>query len=135
MRFNPLHKDRRQLLDAARTGDGRPLPRHLKAEILREIELIELLLRQIADVEAEREVLAADPPAPVSVVRPSHRRVALRAATPAVFSAVSRRRSRRSSLAADAVAQRSMRDRPRGFQFHLRQAGGEPRSRRARLPE
>jgi transposase len=57
-RFNPLHKDRRQLLDAARTGDGRPLPRHLKAEILREIELIELLLRQIADVEAEREVLA-----------------------------------------------------------------------------
>jgi transposase len=24
--FNPLHKDRRQLLAAARTGDGRPLP-------------------------------------------------------------------------------------------------------------
>src|SRR5207245_4492094 len=56
--FNPLHKDRRQLLDAARTGDGRPLPHQLKAEILREIELIELLLRQIADVEAAREVLA-----------------------------------------------------------------------------
>jgi transposase len=55
--FNPLHKDRRQLLDAARTGDGRPLPRQLKAESLREIELIELLLRQIADVAA-REVLA-----------------------------------------------------------------------------
>jgi len=56
--FKPLHKDRRQLLDAARTGDGRPLPPQLKAEILREIELIELLLRQIADVEAAREVLA-----------------------------------------------------------------------------
>ena len=28
--FNPLHKDRRQLFDAARTGDGRPLPHHLK---------------------------------------------------------------------------------------------------------
>jgi transposase len=56
--FNPLHKDRRQLLDAARTGDGRPLPHQLKAEIMREIELIELLLRQIADVEAAREVLA-----------------------------------------------------------------------------
>jgi len=56
--FNPLHKDRRRLLDAARTGDGRPLPHQLKAEILREIELIELLLRQIADVEAAREVLA-----------------------------------------------------------------------------
>jgi hypothetical protein len=56
--FNPLHKDRRQLLDAARTGDGRSLPPHLKAEILREIELIELLVRQIADVEAAREALA-----------------------------------------------------------------------------
>ena len=40
--FNPLHKDRRQLLAAARTGDGRPLPPQLKAEILREIALIEL---------------------------------------------------------------------------------------------
>ena len=67
--FNPLHKDRRQLLDAARTGDGRPLPHQLKAEILREIELIELLLRQIADVEAAREALAgpkaAKAPSPV----------------------------------------------------------------------
>src|SRR5258708_39579462 len=56
--YNPLHKDRLHLLDATRTGDGRPLPRQLKAEILREIELIELLLRQIADVEAARETLA-----------------------------------------------------------------------------
>ena len=55
--FNPLRKDRRQLLDMAHTGDGCPLPPQLKAEILREIELIELLLRQIADVEAAREVL------------------------------------------------------------------------------
>jgi transposase len=65
--FNPLHKDRRQLLDAACTGDGRPLPHQLK--VLREIELIELLLRQIADVEAAREVLAgpkaAKAPSPV----------------------------------------------------------------------
>jgi transposase len=48
--FNPLHRDRQQLLDAARTGDRRPLPHQLKAEIRREIELIELLLRQIASV-------------------------------------------------------------------------------------
>ena len=71
--FNPLHKDRRQLLDAARTGDGRSLPPHLKAEILREIELIELLLRQIADVEAAREVLAgpksAQAPSPVVLLK------------------------------------------------------------------
>lgn len=64
--FNPLHKDRRQLLDTARTGDGRPLPRHLKAEILREIELIELVVRQIADVETEREILAGSNTAKVA---------------------------------------------------------------------
>src|ERR1700739_334076 len=73
MGFNPLHKDRRQLLDATRTGDGRPLPHQLKAEILREIELIALLLRQIADVEAQREVLArpktAQVPSPVVVLK------------------------------------------------------------------
>jgi transposase len=71
--FNPLHKDGRQRLGSARTGDGRPLPRQLKAEILREIELIELLLRQIADVEAEREVLAgpktAKVPSPVVLLK------------------------------------------------------------------
>ena len=49
--FEPLHKDRRIRLDALRTGDGRPLPPRLKAELLREIELIELLLRQIVEVE------------------------------------------------------------------------------------
>ena len=71
--FNPLHKDRRQLLDAARTGDGRPLPHQLEAEFLREIELIELLLRQITDVEAAREILAgpkaAKAPSPVVLLK------------------------------------------------------------------
>jgi transposase len=32
--FNPLHKDRRQLLDDVRTGDGRPPPHQLRTEIL-----------------------------------------------------------------------------------------------------
>ena len=50
----PCTRTAQQLLDAARTGDGRPLPNQLRAEILREIELIDLLVRQIADVEAER---------------------------------------------------------------------------------
>jgi transposase len=56
--FEPLHKDRRIRLDALRTGDWRPLPPRLKAELLREIELIELLLRQIAEVETERDSAA-----------------------------------------------------------------------------
>src|SRR6202158_6577856 len=56
--FEPLHKDRRIRLDALRTGDGRPLPPRLKAELLREIELIELLLLQIAEVATERDSAA-----------------------------------------------------------------------------
>src|SRR3712207_3730566 len=43
--YDPLRRDRRERLDALRTADGRPLPPHLKARILREIERTELLLR------------------------------------------------------------------------------------------
>ena len=50
--YEPLHKDRRAHLAALKTGDGQPLPMRLKAELLREIEL---LIRQIAEVEAERD--------------------------------------------------------------------------------
>lgn len=53
--YDPLHKDRRKRLAEMITGDGRPLPARLKAELLRELDRIELLLQQIADVEAERD--------------------------------------------------------------------------------
>ena len=53
--YNPLHKKRREYLKELRTGDGRSLPAHLKAEILREIDRLELVLRQISDVETERD--------------------------------------------------------------------------------
>ena len=53
--YNPLHKKRREYLKELRTGDGRSLPAHLKAEILREIDRLELVLRQISEVEAERD--------------------------------------------------------------------------------
>ena len=70
--FEPLHKDRRIRLDALRTGDGRPLPPRLKAELLREIELIELLLLQIAAVETERDSAAefdtAQNPSPIALL-------------------------------------------------------------------
>ena len=56
--YEPLHKDRRARLVALKTGDGQPLPLRLKAELLREIELIELLIRQIAEVEVERDIAA-----------------------------------------------------------------------------
>src|SRR6267378_2096649 len=55
LRERILHKNRRECLEELRTGDGRSLPTHVKAEILREIDRLELVLRQIGEVEAERD--------------------------------------------------------------------------------
>src|SRR3954470_16405479 len=41
--YEPLGKDRRTRLEALKTGDGRPLPARLRAELLREIERLELV--------------------------------------------------------------------------------------------
>jgi transposase len=56
---DPQRPDRRERLEALRTGDGRPLPQYLKAMIERELGLIELLIKQIDDVRAERDALVA----------------------------------------------------------------------------
>jgi len=55
--YEPVNRDRRQRLDELRTGDGRPLSKHLKAEVCRELDRLELLLTQIKAVEAERDAL------------------------------------------------------------------------------
>jgi transposase len=55
--YQPLRRDRRQRLDEIETGDGRPLPSHLKVQINRELDRLELLLEQIKAVEAERDAL------------------------------------------------------------------------------
>jgi transposase len=57
--YVPLKRDRRARLDELRTGDGRALPVHLKAQISRELDRLELLLGQIKAVEAERDALLA----------------------------------------------------------------------------
>ncbi len=58
--YQPLRRDRRVLLDELRTGDGRDLPRHLKAQISRELVRLELLLEQIKTIEAElRDIVVA----------------------------------------------------------------------------
>jgi transposase len=46
-------------LGAKQTADGRPLPEHLKRQIYRELERLELLLAQIKAVESERDELLA----------------------------------------------------------------------------
>jgi transposase len=55
--YEPLRRDRRQQLDEIKTGDGRPLPNHLKVQISRELDRLELLLEQIKAVEGERDAL------------------------------------------------------------------------------
>ena len=60
--YEPLRRDRRARLEDLRTGDGRDLPPHLKAQILRELDRLELLLEQIKAVEAERDAALAEEP-------------------------------------------------------------------------
>jgi transposase len=55
--YEPLRGDRRQRLDALKTGDGRALPPHLKAQISRELDRLELLVVQIKAVEKARDAL------------------------------------------------------------------------------
>jgi transposase len=57
--YEPLHRNRRQRLEELRTGDSRPLPEHLKRQITRELDRLELLLEQIKTVEAERDAMLA----------------------------------------------------------------------------
>src|ERR1700737_3260801 len=64
--YGPLRRDRRARLEALRTGDGRELPSHLKAQIGRELDRIELLLDQIKAVEAAQDALLATASKPAS---------------------------------------------------------------------
>ncbi|WFU05934.1 IS110 family transposase (plasmid) [Rhizobium sp. CB3171] len=57
--YEPMNKDRRQQLEVLQTGDGHALPTHMKAQIARELDRLELLLEQIRTVEDERDALIA----------------------------------------------------------------------------
>jgi transposase len=75
--YQPLRCDRRKRLEELRTGDGRPLPAHMKAQVGRELDRLELLIGQIKAVEAERDAMLAaapvrsahcEPPAPAMLL-------------------------------------------------------------------
>ena len=51
--YDPLRPDRIERLMGLHTADGQPLPKPLVAEIVREIRRLELVLEQLAEVEAE----------------------------------------------------------------------------------
>jgi len=58
--YDPIRRDRRKQLEALRTGDGRELPEHIKHQIQRELDRLELLLDQIKKVETERDAMLAE---------------------------------------------------------------------------
>jgi len=64
--YDPLRSNRRRQLDELKTGDGRPLPPHFKAQIARELDRLELLIGQIKAVETERDALFASVSKPVN---------------------------------------------------------------------
>ena len=55
--FEPVLRNRRERLAELRTFDGASLPPRLKAEILRQVERLELAMQQLAAVEAVRDVI------------------------------------------------------------------------------
>ncbi len=57
--YSPVRRDRRQRLEALRTGLGDPLPPRLKAQIGRELDQLEMILEHIETVENERDALIA----------------------------------------------------------------------------
>lgn len=59
--YEPIRRDRRERLEQLLTGDGRPVPGHLKAQISRELDRIELLLAQMKEIEDARDAMLATP--------------------------------------------------------------------------
>jgi transposase len=59
--FQPLRQNRWQDLSELRTGDGHELPSRLRRELEREFKRLELVLEQIAVVEAERDAAVTEP--------------------------------------------------------------------------
>ena len=70
--YEPLKRNRRARLEELKTGDGRLLPAHLKAQISRELDRLELVLPQLKAVEAERDALlepaSEEAPAPAAML-------------------------------------------------------------------
>jgi transposase len=70
--YAPLRRNRRAQLEALRTGDGHALGEHVKAQISRELDRLELLLAQLKAVEAERDGLLVAITLPADDTQVSH---------------------------------------------------------------
>src|ERR1700747_2587853 len=59
MTTNPMHPERMRRLERLRTADHHSLQLRLKAEILRELQRLELVLKMIQTVETERDAIVS----------------------------------------------------------------------------
>lgn len=58
--YEPMRPDGTRRLEQLRTGgDGRTLPPRLKAEIARELQRLQLVLRMLKEIDAERDAIAS----------------------------------------------------------------------------
>ena len=57
--YEPMHPERIQRLERLRTADRHSLPLRLKAEILRELQRLELVLGMIQTIETERDAIVS----------------------------------------------------------------------------
>ena len=57
--YQPLRRDRIQRLQQLHTADGRTLPPRLEAEILRELQRLEIVIGMIKTIEADRDAIAS----------------------------------------------------------------------------
>ena len=80
--YEPLHRNRRERLEELITGDGRPLPECLKAQISRELDRLELVIEQVKAVEAERDALLAQAQASSGVPAPAAQLLTLKGIGP-----------------------------------------------------
>src|SRR5262249_46809063 len=57
--YEPMHPEPIRRLERLRTADRNTLPLHLKTEILRELQRLELVLGMIQTIETERDAIAS----------------------------------------------------------------------------
>ena len=70
--YEPMHPERMQRLQQLRTADRCKLPPRLQAEIVRQLQRLELVLRMIETIETERNAIASAKSKSTSRSRSSH---------------------------------------------------------------
>ncbi len=68
--YQPMRGDRLQRLERLRTGDDRTLPPRLQAEIVRELQRLELVLGMIKTLEKDRDAIASAARPELSIAMP-----------------------------------------------------------------